>query len=99
MKKFIILNYGFVPPSPEVMEKWMAWFESLAERVVDPGSPFGKGKEITHQFTTDLSPTKGGATGYMIIHAESMEEAVEVAKAAPFIDYIRVYECMPPKEL
>ena len=99
MKKFIIINYGFEKPTPEIMERWMSWFGSLTDRIADPGTPFGMGMEITHEDDHPLSPMTGGASGYTIIHAENLEEAVAVAKAAPFIDSMRVYECMPAKEM
>ena len=37
MKKFMILHFGFEQPSPEVMERWGKWFESIADQQVDQG--------------------------------------------------------------
>ena len=40
MKKFMYLHFGFEEPTPEIMESWMAWFESISEilsNVVDEG--------------------------------------------------------------
>lgn len=31
-------------------------------------------------------------TGYLVIHAESMDEAMEIAKGCPMITGMRVYE-------
>ena len=36
MKKFMFLHFGFEKPTPEIMEAWMAWFESIADKQVDP---------------------------------------------------------------
>ncbi len=37
MEKFMILHCGFENPTPEIMEAWGRWFESIAHRQVDQG--------------------------------------------------------------
>ena len=38
MRKFLVLTYGFVPPTEEVQKAWGAWFSSVGPRLVDPGN-------------------------------------------------------------
>jgi hypothetical protein len=94
MKKFIYLHYGFTQPTPEIMEAWGKWFESIAAHIVDKGAHFPLGKEISHDGTLDLPLSRDSITGYNIIEAESMDKAVELAGTNPFIDSIRIYELM-----
>jgi len=44
MKKFMFLHFGFETPTPEIMEAWGKWFESIADKQVDQGG-FGSGRE------------------------------------------------------
>lgn len=94
MKKFMFLTYGFEPPTEEIMDAWNKWFASLGDKLVDPGNPFGSGREITHNGTKELSLDLEAVTGYLIINAEDIDEAEELAKTCPIISGIRVYEAM-----
>ena len=92
MKKFVIFHYGFEMPTPEIMEAWSKWFESIGERIVDPGSSLGSGREITKSGTKDLPMGLDSLTGYTIINAENIDEAEKIAKSCPMITSVRVYE-------
>ena len=94
MKKFMMLMYGFEQPTPEIMEAWGAWFESVADRTVDQGGFHGGALEISAAGTKDLPMGMDSITGYTIIEAENLDEAKEVAQANPYIASIRVYEIM-----
>jgi hypothetical protein len=87
----MLLHYGFEKPTPEIMEAWGDWFESIADRTVDRGG-FSGGREISASGTEDLPWGMESITGYNIIEAESLEEAEQIAKGNPFIASIRVYE-------
>ena len=91
MKKFVYLHFGFEKPTPEIMEAWMAWFESISDKQVDQGG-FSGGREISKTGTRDLPWDMESITGYNIIEAESLEAAEELAKGNPFISSIRIYE-------
>jgi len=91
MKKFMFLHYGFEKPTPEIMQKWQAWFESIADRQADQGG-FTGGKEISSDGSRELPWDKDCITGYNIIEAESMEDAEQIARSNPFITSIRVYQ-------
>jgi len=91
MKKFMFLHFGFEKPTPEIMQKWQAWFDSIADKQVEQGG-FAGGKEISGNGTRDLPWDGDCITGYNIIEAESMEVAEQLAQGNPFISSIRVYE-------
>jgi hypothetical protein len=91
MKKFMFLHIGFEPPTPEIMEAWKAWFESISDKQVDQGG-FMNGREISESGTRDLPWDRECITGYNIVEAESLEAAEELARGNPFIASIRIYE-------
>jgi hypothetical protein len=91
MKKFMLLHIGFVPPTPEIMGAWMAWFKSIADKQVDQGGFMG-GREISKSGTKDLPWNMESITGYNIIEAESLDAAEKLAQRNPFIASIRIYE-------
>jgi hypothetical protein len=93
MKKFLVLTYGFVPPTAEVQQAWGKWFTSVGPRLVDPGSPFGRGVEVTRDGRADLDlQSPSPLVGYCIVNADSLEEAESLARDMPIIDSVRVYE-------
>lgn len=93
MKKFLVLTYGFVPPTDEIAQAWGAWFTSVGSHLVDPGSPFGRGSEITKTGRTDLNlDSPSPLVGYCILNAESLDEAEALASTMPIIESVRIYE-------
>ncbi len=91
MKKFMFLHFGFEKPTPEIMDAWHRWFESLADKQIDQGG-FSGGREISKDGTKDLSWDMESITGYNIIEAEDLDAAEAIARDNPFIASIRVYE-------
>lgn len=91
MKRFMLLHYGFEPPTPAVMEAWGKWFESIADRQVGQGG-FAGGREISSDGIAELPWGPDSITGYNIIEAEDLDEAEGIARDNPFIGSIRVYE-------
>jgi len=94
MKKFIIFHFGYENPTPEIMEAWSKWFASLGDKMVDPGSPLGPGREISAAGTKELPLGTESLTGYTVINAKSLDEAEKIAKSCPMITSVRVYEAM-----
>ena len=77
-------------PSPAAMEemyaKFNVWKEKFGKNIVDMGGKLkGGGKIVTAEGTTDrpFMEAKEVIGGYMIVSAESMEEAMEVARQSP----------------
>ncbi len=79
------------PPPPEIMGAWNKWFESIADKVVDQGGFSGR-REISDAGTKGLPRGMESITGYNIINAESLDEAVQIAQSNPYIASVRVYE-------
>ncbi len=94
MKKYVFVSYGFTEPTREIQEAWGKWFASIGARMVDPGSPLGSGREISHSGTKELPLGMESLTGYCIINADNMDEAEKIARECPIITSIRVYEAM-----
>ncbi|MBN4081234.1 hypothetical protein JYT44_02595 [Caldithrix abyssi] len=95
MKKFIFLYYGFETLTQETMETWGKWFASLGSKMVDVGSPFGGGREISHNGTKELPLGMESITGYSIINADNLDDAEKIAQGCPIVTSVRVYEAMP----
>ncbi len=93
MKKFVLLTIGFTPPTPEIMESWMQWFKSIGDKIVDQIG-LGNGKEVTKDGISDLPMHKDAITGYVVINAENMDEAIKIAQDCPMITSTKVYEVM-----
>jgi hypothetical protein len=94
MKKFIFLHYGFDKPTPEIMASWGKWFESIKDHMIDMGSRFGSGREISKAGTRDLPLGLESITGFTIVNADSLDDAERMARSNPYISSIRVYELM-----
>ena len=70
----------------EMYAKFSAWKEKFQENIVDMGGKLkGGGKVVTSGGATDgpFVETKEVVGGFMIVSAESMEEAVEVVRQSP----------------
>ena len=66
-------------PTEDTTPKWMEWLGGLGEAVVDGGKPFGD--------TSTLGDTSGHIGGYSIVRAESLDDAVTLAKGCPGLGY------------
>jgi len=90
MAQYIIAYLGGdQPSSPEEgkqhFAKYKEWLSSLGDSVVSPANPF----KDTSTVNPDGSVTSGGKStmsGYTIIEADSMEAALAIAKACPFLN-------------
>ena len=92
MKRFMLLHYGFETPTPEIQAAWGQWFASVADKMVDSGSPFSRGREISPKTTKELPLGMDSLTGYTIISARTLDEAEQIAKGCPMIKFVRLYE-------
>ncbi len=80
---------GGEKPSPAQMEemyaKFNAWKEKFKDNIVDMGGKLGEGKLVTVDGASDgpFVESKEVIGGCMIVSAESLEEAIEVASGVP----------------
>ena len=77
------------PPSPSQMEemyaKFNAWKEKFSQNIVDLGGKLGDGKVVSSSGAKDgpFAEAKEIIGGFMIIEADSIDQAVEVAQECP----------------
>jgi len=105
MANFVLLYSGGGMPESEaeqavVLQAWGAWFGKLGSDLVDGGNPFSpQVKHIANDGTVGDGPVGSMATGYSIIKAGSLSEAVEKARGCPLLGsgggQISVYETSP----
>ena len=90
MPQYVIVYLGGdQPSSPEEgrqhFSKYMDWLSSLGDAAVSPANPL----KNTSTVNPDGTVTTGGTStmsGYTIIEAVSLEAALSMAKACPFLD-------------
>jgi len=90
MPQYIIVYLGGdQPSSPEEGKqhyaKYREWLSSLGDSAVSPSNPFKDTSTVNSAGTVTTGSTTS-MSGYTIIEAESMEVALSIAKACPFLD-------------
>jgi hypothetical protein len=85
---FVYLG-GNHPSNPEEankhFKKYMEWLASLGDAVISPTIPL----KDTHTVSSDGAIMEGGSSamsGFSIIEAESIEAALSIAQACPFLE-------------
>jgi hypothetical protein len=90
MPRYVIVYLGGdQPSSPEEgkqhFAKYMDWLHSLGDAAVSPANPL----KDTITVNPDGSVADSGSStmsGFTIIEVDSMDEALSIAKACPFLD-------------
>jgi hypothetical protein len=96
MKNYVYIYHSTqtTPPTAEALGAWGEWFETLQDNLVDSGNPITQAKAVLKNGAVE----KKGDTvvGYSVIKANSLDEAIELAKNSPLAGApggeIRVYE-------
>jgi len=89
MAKFIISYLGGEhPDSREAadvhMTQYKAWLKELGPRAISPANPF----KDTHTITSDgnvLQGSETGMSGFTIIEADDINQAISDAQTCPFL--------------
>jgi hypothetical protein len=98
MKEYLFLfRGGEMPEAPEAsqahMQRWMQWMDGLGKEGKFVGAqPLNKnGKQVTgsKKIVTDgpFMEGKEMVGGYLICKAGSLDEAVEISKGCPILEY------------
>jgi hypothetical protein len=95
MGKYVLAYTGGGTPESEeegqrVMAAWQDWLGGIGDAVVDWGAPFGASAAVN-------GGTLSGLTGYSIVTAEGIDEAVGMAASCPIFTSgggVEVYEAM-----
>ncbi len=66
-------------------QKFFAWISGLGEAVVNPGMPLGPPTSVSTAGVSSGS-SADRLTGLSIIEADSLETAVAIAKASPYVE-------------
>ena len=82
----------------EGMKPWMAWKDSLGDKLVDLGTPLMGGQRLLPDGSSEASSKE--VTGYSMIQAADMAEAQSLLKGHPHLQWtggcdIEVHECIP----
>ena len=100
MTDYVLLStgHGKMPEGEEAMaafmQAWGSWAGGLGAALKDAGNPFSVAKSIDPSGAVS-DGSSVDASGYLIITADSMEDAVEKAKGCPALstgNTINVFE-------
>jgi hypothetical protein len=109
MKKFMAVYIGSATPEQRAqmhadeaklqagMEAWGQWMHDHEGAMVDPGGPLGKAKRADRSGISDRS---NNIAAYVIVHAESHEEAARMFDGHPHFtlfpgEAVEIMECLP----
>lgn len=108
MKKFVCLYMGSANPErtsadlgkdeiAKGMAAWTKWMSDHASAIVDHGGPLGKTLKTSK---SGVNKTSNLIAGYVIIHAESQEEAAKMFEGHPHFaifpgEGVEVMEALP----
>lgn len=92
MTKFVLLYTGGTMPESEadqaaIMQAWGNWYAKVGGDVVDGGNPFSNAKHVTDKGVGDGAVSSPPATGYTIISADSLDDAVMKVLGHPHLSY------------
>ncbi len=108
MKKFLLIYHSPVEDlekmanatpeeKQEGMKPWLAWKESIGNKMVDFGAPLMHGTRILPSGAAETSQKE--VTGYSIVEAENMAALQNNLKSHPHLQWgetsnIEVHECI-----
>ena len=90
MAKYLFVYHGGSHPDSEVevaevMDAWGNWFGSMGSAVVDGGNPVGKSSTINSDGSVADNGGSNPASGYSIIEASDLDDALAKAKGCPIL--------------
>ncbi len=90
MAKYLFVYHGGskpVDPAEEekVMQAWDDWMSGMGEAVIDGGNPVGLSTTVNSDGSVTNNGGSNPASGYSLIDADSVEDAIEKAKGCPIL--------------
>lgn len=91
MAKFIFVYHGGKMPESEaegarVMADWQAWLGGLGAAVLDGGAPVGPSSTVHPGGSVSADGGSNPVSGYSLIGADNIEQAIELAKGCPILE-------------
>ncbi len=88
MTNYVLVSHGgSMPETPEegarFMQAWTDWYDKLGAKIVDRGNPLAVKKQIAPDGS--VRDDSGTMNGYIIIRADSLDEAVVLARGCPVL--------------
>ncbi len=88
MTKYLLgYHGGGMPATPaegeKVMAAWNSWIGGLGAKIVDAGNPIGSARTIAPNGKVSDGGGANPLTGYSLIEAASLDEAVKLASTCP----------------
>jgi hypothetical protein len=90
MAKYLFVYHGGSRPDTKeaqakVMTAWGQWFGSMGKGLIDGGNPVGKSSTVRANGQVAQDGGANPASGYSLIEAASLEDALAQAKACPIL--------------
>jgi hypothetical protein len=90
MAKYLFVYHGGSHPETEeevaeVMDAWGNWFGGMGSAVVDGGNPVGKSSTVKSDGSVADNGGSNPASGYSLIEASSLNDAIAKAKKCPIL--------------
>ena len=90
MAKYLFVYHGGSRPATkqaqaEVMAAWGQWFGSMGKAVIDGGNPVGKSSTVRSNGTVVSDGGPNPTSGYSLVEAASLEDALGMAKRCPLL--------------
>jgi hypothetical protein len=90
MAKYLFVYHGGSHPETEaevaaVMDAWGNWFGGMGSAVVDGGNPVGKSSTVNSDGSVVSNGGSNPASGYSLIEASSLNDAIAKAKKCPIL--------------
>jgi hypothetical protein len=89
MARYMIVYLGGEQPADPAESKrhftqYKQWLSSLGNSAISPANPLKNTRTIQSDGTI-ITGSSAAMSGYTLIEADSMEQALEIAKACPFL--------------
>jgi hypothetical protein len=90
MTKYLFVYHGGSHPETKeaqtkVMAAWGQWFGSMGKALIDGGNPVGKSSTVRSNGTVAKDGGANPATGYSLIEAPNLEDALSKAKSCSLL--------------
>ena len=90
MSKFVFAyhggsHYSNASEYDRIMHAWQQWLQAMGPAVVDGGNPVGLSSTVRADGTIMHSGGLNPISGYSLIEADSIDEALELARACPIL--------------